>query len=100
MNRLERIKGCLLGGAVGDDDDVAAEVENWQIQQTFVDEIQGVEHAPGSAIAIGERVDGLVQTCGNNVSLHFGFGDMFRSRVADGDMCESPWELIWGLAVV
>ncbi len=37
MNRLERIKGCLLGGAVGDD--VAAELENWQIQQTLVDEI-------------------------------------------------------------
>ena len=40
-------------------DDVSAEVENRQAQQTFLNQVQGVEHAPGAAVAIGEWMDGL-----------------------------------------
>ncbi|MNR10514.1 hypothetical protein D3C85_1267710 [compost metagenome] len=40
-------------------DDVTAEVENRQIQQTLLDQEQGVENSPGPAITVGERVNGL-----------------------------------------
>ncbi|MCY1299059.1 hypothetical protein D9M70_485730 [compost metagenome] len=40
-------------------DDVATEVENRQIQQTFLDQVQGVENTSCPAITVGERVNGL-----------------------------------------
>jgi hypothetical protein len=40
-------------------DDVAAQVEDGQIQQLFLNEVEDVEHPAGAAVAVGEGVDGL-----------------------------------------
>ena len=48
---------AVVIGSVGDD--VLAEVESRQVKQAFVDQIKGVEYAPGTAVTIGEWVDGL-----------------------------------------
>lgn len=44
---------ALLGLA-----DIAAQIQNRQIQQPLLDQEQNVDDAPGAAIAVIERVDG------------------------------------------
>jgi hypothetical protein len=38
---------------------MAAEVQDGQVQQLFLNEVEDVEHAAGAAVAVGERVDGF-----------------------------------------
>jgi hypothetical protein len=58
-------------------DDVPAQVEDRKCEQPFLDQEKAVEHAPGSAVAVGERVDRLelvVGGCHPNEGIGRGLG--------------------------
>jgi hypothetical protein len=56
-SRVTSEQQAVVVGLVGDH--VAAEVQDGQVQQLFLDEVEDVEHAAGAAVAVGERVDGF-----------------------------------------
>jgi len=39
--------------------DVAAQVQDGQVQQLFLNQVEDVDDAAGTPVAVGERVDGL-----------------------------------------
>lgn len=53
----------VVVGLVGDD--MAAQVKDGEAEQVLLDQVEDVDDAPGAAVAVAERVDGLELVMGN-----------------------------------